>query len=149
MDLVNRIRNIRAEKGLAPATRLEAVVRPTAPGALEALNASSAEVVTLARLSELVPSEQVPEGDGWSSAPCGAYDVYVRVPVEAADPEAERARLEANLKKADKEREKFAKKLENPSFRDKAPEAVVEKTGTLCHQQEQQVEALKAALEKN
>jgi len=62
------------------------------------------------------------------------------------DTEKERARLERDLKKLEKELGAVEKKLANPSFLDRAPEAVVQKSKQDASQLREKRERLEAAL---
>ena len=62
------------------------------------------------------------------------------------DSEKERTRLERDLKKLEKELGAVEKKLANPSFLDRAPEAVVEKSKRDASQLREKRERLEAAL---
>jgi valyl-tRNA synthetase len=149
MDLVNRIRNLRAEKGIAPGLPMEVVVVSKDRSALDILKDHSLrEVVVLARLASLDVAESLPEGDPWVPGISSRYQFAARAPEAARDPAAERARLEAELKKARAERDKFASKLESPSFAEKAPAEVVEKTRRLLAEFEHKVSELGASLGK-
>jgi valyl-tRNA synthetase len=62
------------------------------------------------------------------------------------DAGAERKRLEGDLRKARAERDKFAQKLQTPSFAEKAPAEVVEKTRRLLKEYDHKVAELEASL---
>ena len=62
------------------------------------------------------------------------------------DPDKERTRLERDLKKLEKELGAVEKKLSNPSFLDRAPEAVVEKSKRDASQLREKRERIEAAL---
>jgi len=147
-EAINRIRNVRAEKGLAPKTPLNAALLPTVPEAEPALRASEEEVKMLAHLSELTVTGSAVADAAWTATPSAGFEIFTRQPVAASDPVAERKRLEAGLKKALGEREKFKKKLDNPAFTQKAPPEVVEKNRALCEEFERKVSSIEAALKE-
>ena len=77
--------------------------------------------------------------------------VFVNPGVRAAvpgviDTEKERSRLERDLKKLEKELGAVEKKLANPSFIEKAPDAVVQKSKRDASQLREKRERLEAAL---
>jgi valyl-tRNA synthetase len=148
MDLVARIRNLRAEKGIAPSAALQAVVVP-ADGASGALlrDRSSEEVMALARLKRLEVAEALPPGDDWSRGVASKFQFATRLPEGERNVEAEAQRLRAELKKAASERDKFAAKLSNPSFVERAPQDVVEKNRRILQEYERRVKEVEAALE--
>ncbi len=132
MDLVARIRNLRAEKMIAPGVKLEVVVAPADERLGSLLSERSLEeVMTLARLKELSVDDALPDGQGWFQGVAGQFRFALKVPEVTRDVEAELARLRGDLNKARGELEKFARKLANPAFVEKAPKDVVEKNRRL------------------
>jgi len=67
---------------------------------------------------------------------------------EVIDPDRERERLQRDLKKLDKELGAVEKKLDNPSFLERAPAAVVEKSRRDASELRQRREQLKVALSR-
>ena len=148
MELVNKMRNVRAERGLSPSAPLEAVVVPQGPGLAQALDESRGEVMFLARLSSLVQSEALPDEQSWTKGVVGGFRFALRAAAsQAVDAGRERQRLEAELKKALAERDKFAAKLANPSFSERAPAEVVEKSRTLMAEYARKADDIRSAIE--
>ncbi len=149
MELVTRLRNLRAEKGMPPAAPLEVVVVPAEADSAEALEASRDEVLFLARLSSLSVNQALPEGAGWAQGVAAAGRFAARAPQAApADLARERARLGAELEKILGERGKFAAKLENPAFVAKAPPEVVEKNRRLLAEFDRKARDVREALHR-
>jgi valyl-tRNA synthetase len=147
MDLVNRIRNLKAERGIAPGLPVELKVAPVSPDAHDVLsNHSLQELVVLARLSSIEIVGTLPEGADWAPGVSTRYKFSLSTPQTVVDTAAERRRLEGDLKKALAERDKFASKLASPSFAEKAPAEVVEKTRRLLKEFEHKVAELEASL---
>jgi len=147
MDLVNRVRNLKAERGIAPGQALELRVAARNPNALSVLrDRSLQEVMVLARLSALEIVETLPEGPEWMPGVSSEYNFCLLTPQAVVDVDAERRRLEGEIRKARAERDKFALKLESPSFADKAPAEVVEKTRRLLKEFSHKVSELEASL---
>jgi len=147
-ELVSRLRNLRAEKGMSPGVPLEVVVVPADPGSREALNGSQEEILFLARLSGLRLGESLPEGEGWAQGVSTVGRFAARAPEASPEDAArERARLEGELKRVQAEREKFAAKLQNPAFVEKAPADVVEKNRRLLAEFDRKVEDIRKALQ--
>jgi valyl-tRNA synthetase len=123
--LVTAIRTIRAEKGVDPKRRIDAlVVAATGRGLLES---EAAWIRSLARLERLEIVDAAPaEAPQTIKQPVGAWEV--RVPMAGLfDLGAERARLARERQRLETERASLAKKLENPSFVERAkPEVVAE-----------------------
>ena len=65
---------------------------------------------------------------------------------DVIDTERERDRLQRDLKKVEKELGVLEKKLANPSFVERAPEAVVDKSRRDSHELREKRERLEAAL---
>jgi valyl-tRNA synthetase len=147
MDLVNRIRNLKAERGIAPGLQVELKVAPVSPEAHAVLNQHSLqELVVLARLSSIEIVRTLPEGADWAPGVSTRYKFALSTPQAVVDAGAERKRLEGDLRKALAERDKFASKLGSPSFAEKAPAEVVEKTRRLLKEFEHKVAELEASL---
>jgi len=148
MDLVSSIRNVRAEKGLAPSKRLRlAVATENSSLARDLMEKSLAEVKALARLDVLEKVDVPPDGEGWYRGVSSRFKFALYSPGEEKNREAERDRLENALKKAEKEKLKFEHKLSNPSFVEKAPTEIVEKQRSMLAEYERKVAELNVALE--
>jgi valyl-tRNA synthetase len=148
MDLVTRIRNLRAEKGVAPSAALEAVAVPATVEAGTLLReASLEEVMALARLKRLEVAEAMPDGDAWSRGVASRYQFATRLPEGDRDVAAEAQRLRSDLAKARTERDKFSAKLSNPSFVERAPRDVVEKNRRILEEYERKVKEVESALD--
>ncbi len=147
MDLVARIRNLRAEKKIAPGLKLQVVAVPTTAenGSLLA-ETSQEEVETLARLESLVVADALPNGGEWFQGVAGYFKFALRVPAVERDVRGEMARLKSELAKARSEMAKFVAKLSNPSFVEKAPKEVVEKNRRLRDEFERKVGEMERAI---
>jgi valyl-tRNA synthetase len=147
MDLVTRVRNLKAEKGLSPGQALDAAVVPADPAAGElASGKSRAEVITLARLKGLEIAASLPEGEDWIRGVSSRFQFAVRLHEGQRDLTAEVKRLEAELKRLLAERDKFASKLSNPAFVERAPADVVEKNRRILAEYERKARETEAAL---
>ncbi len=147
MYFVARIRNLRAEKKIAPGVKLEVVAAP-AEASLSTLlrERSLEEVMTLARLEKLTVDGTLPDDRGWFQGVAGQFRFALKVPEVARDVDAELARLQSDLNKARSELEKFARKLANPAFVEKAPSDVVEKNRRLHDEYERRVREVEDAI---
>jgi valyl-tRNA synthetase len=123
VDLITAIRSLRAEMNIPPATLMPLVLS----GASQETQARASRwlefVKRLARVSEVVFGERVPEG---------AVQFLVRGEVAALplkgviDLAAERTRLQKELAKAESDIQRVDQKLNNPKFVANAAEEVVE-----------------------
>jgi valyl-tRNA synthetase len=127
-EVVVAVRNLRAEYNIAPSAKLSLTLHFRSNESYETLREHGALVTALARVGELTLLQ------GAQSLPGGVVisvvgDVQVCVHIAGnVDVAAECQRIERDIGKAEKERAGVAGRLNNPSFRDRAPADVVEKT---------------------
>jgi valyl-tRNA synthetase len=126
MAVVNGIRNIRGEMGIAPSLKVEAVVRCSTAEATEEINNAAPYIRNLARLKSFNCSHDGQPPAQAASALVAGMEIYVPL-AGIIDFELETARLTKELGKAEKELAQVEKKLANEKFLAKAPEAVVVK----------------------
>ena len=125
-QFIQGIRRIKGEMNIAPSKPV-----PVLLAHADETDAARAETHR-PYLDFLARTESVtvlPEGDeGPESATALVGDMKILIPLAGLiDKDAETARLDKEIGKLEKEREKSEKKLKNPNFIDKAPEAVVAK----------------------
>ncbi|HVN96624.1 MAG TPA: valine--tRNA ligase [Syntrophorhabdaceae bacterium] len=123
MGVVDVIRNIRGETGIAPNVRVDAVIRTNGQRAL--LKSYEYYIKELAKVDGLAFTDgQAPE-----HAAVGVYKgIEVFVPLkDLIDVGKELGRIDKEILKIDEESDKIVKKLSNESFREKAPAEVIEK----------------------
>lgn len=123
MGIIDVIRNIRGETGIAPNVKIEAILRANGHTAL--LEEYEFYIKQLAKVERLsFTTDPAPE-----KAAIGIYkDVEIFVPIkDLIDVPRELARIEKELSKIDEELERLFNKLNNASFREKAPSEVIEK----------------------
>jgi valyl-tRNA synthetase len=124
-DLVTALRRLRADHGIPPSTRMTVMLQAGAhAGEMREL---SDAVVALARLESLELADELPPPSGHARAltPAG-IEASVRLG-DVIDVVAERERLEARIAEAGADAARSERKLANPEFVSKAPEAVVSK----------------------
>jgi valyl-tRNA synthetase len=122
-DVVVAVRNVRAAYRVNPGARIP--VRVRAPRARAALLEQAADgVLRLAGASSLEAGPDVAKERGAAATPIG--DIEVIVPLSGVvDFDAERARLERELEKADRELGEVAARLDNQDFVARAKPEVV------------------------
>jgi len=140
--LVTRVRNFRAERGAPPTEPAELWIDPSAapPDLLADLRDLSPLLTHLGRLAALkfeAPAEETAR-DIVSGIAIG---LALARPVSATD----RSRIEKTLADLDREIESLGAKVRNPSFLDRAPAEVVEKTRRRLVELEQRRSALSGA----
>lgn len=121
--LVTEIRRFRADQGVKPSQRVPARLIKVAEDA--DLAGQIQNIRSLARLED--PAEDF---NATASLEVRLSQATVVVELDSSDTvdiAAERKRIEKDLKSAEKELETTGKKLANPNFLEKAPEAVVAK----------------------
>ena len=137
--ILTRVRNFRAERGAKPTAPVALSIDPASPGkaALPGLETLSPLLTHLGRLSEL---EFAPSPAGRFQDVVAGLGLGLALP-EGAAPEAG-ARVEKDLSATEAEIAGLRAKLENPSYVDKAPPAVVEKTRLRLRELEEKRAAL-------
>ena len=126
MELVRAIRNIRAETGVEPAKRIEAIIMAN-PERSDVVKANEIAICTLAGIGELkVELEESEPPTKAVSAVAGGVQVFLPI-AGLVDLELENQRLVKELATVQDEIKKLEGKLGNSQFVEKAPAAVVEK----------------------
>ncbi len=126
MGIIDVIRNIRGETGIAPNVKVEAIIRAT--GQEELLKSYEYYVKELAKVEKLsFVDSTTPEHSA-----VGVYKgIEVFVPLKnVIDVAKEFGRIEKEINKIDEECRKITLKLSNESFREKAPAEVIVKNET-------------------
>ncbi len=123
MGIIDVIRNIRGETGIAPNVKVEAVIR--ADGYRDLLEEYGFFIREMAKVETL----SFVTGAAPAKAAVGVYKgVEVFVPVkDLIDVPKELARIDKELVKIEDEMERVLGKLNNAAFREKAPPDVIEK----------------------
>ena len=140
------VRNLRATYGVPPQKGVTAEIRTGNADKRAVLAAEKTLIERSARATLTVAEsgEHVPH----SAKSIVGADIEVIVPLEGlVDLAAERARIQKELKKNDKEIKFLQKKLGNQNFIARAPAAVVEKERARLIEEEQRKERLTEALE--
>jgi valyl-tRNA synthetase len=121
MGIVDVIRNIRGETGIAPNVRIETVIR--ASGNEPFLREYEYYIRELGKVEKLTFTD----GKGPDHSAVGVYrDIEVFVPLkDLIDVARELGRIEKELARIDEDGEKLMKKLGNEAFRQKAPAEVI------------------------
>ncbi len=118
------IRNIRAELKIEPKRRVPAEVYFPDTGLRVLAEEARPAFESLARVSRLTLLEQPPPKQGGVLRHSPEFDL--RVPLaDAVDQDAERRRLEKEREQLRRQHESLHRQLENPGFRQRAPQQVV------------------------
>ncbi len=125
-DIINNIRNIRGVMNIAPSRKLKALISVPDGDALSSIEEGGDYIKDIANLEGLAVEQNADEPKGSATAVVGSVRVYVLLE-GTVDVEAEKTRLEKELKKLDKDLGLISKKLGNRDFLEKASKSVVEK----------------------
>jgi valyl-tRNA synthetase len=127
MGVVTAIRNIRGEMGVPPSKRIKAILRSEDARILEELQQEAPYIRSLALLRELKLLEGGEAPKASSTAITYGVEVYVPLSELVPEPEKEIERLKKELKRVEEDIAFLSRKLQDPSFLQKAPKEVVEK----------------------
>lgn len=123
MDAVKSVRTRRSEMNVPPSKKAKLTIA-TAEG--DVFTAGIPFLKRLAYASEVAVTDAMPEGADKGMVTCITHAARIFIPLaELVDLEKEKARIAKELKKTRADLEKMEKKLANPGFLAKAPEAVV------------------------
>jgi len=126
MDVIKGIRNIRGEMEVAPSRQIAAILDCKSTESLTLLKRNEVYVMSLARLSDLAIGRGIERPAEASLQVAG--DVEIIIPLRGlVNVEEEEKRLDKEIAKIEKDIEFLSKKLENPSFVERAPAEVVVK----------------------
>ena len=145
-NLVLAIRRVRGELDLAPGRKIPVVLVAPSAAERDRLEAGAAYVRALARAETIDILEAGDPAPKAATALLGELEILV--PLEGIiDKNAEIGRLERQLDKLAKNLSRSRAKLDNPSFRDRAPTDVVEKERLRAAEVESSIGKLEAQLE--
>jgi valyl-tRNA synthetase len=145
MEVVGRVRNMRAELNLDPRTKVRLLYRPHAPEAGVTLAEQRPLLLWLARLSEASEVASFEEAGPAARAVTAGCDLAL--PLHGLlDLDAERRRLGREIEKLSREREGHARKLQNADFLSRARPEIVDKVRGIDQELGEKLERLKSTL---
>jgi valyl-tRNA synthetase len=128
IKLISEVRSVRAEMNVNAGAKIPCVLVGAGHDARRRANAWEAEIMRLARLSSLTFEDDVPK----SSMQIAIEDATVALPLEGMiDFDKERARLNKETEKIDKDMAGIDARLNNPAFVAKAPQEVLDESREL------------------
>jgi valyl-tRNA synthetase len=147
MDVINGVRNIRGEMNISPSKTLDVLVQSDDESTRKLLDQNQEFIINLARLSsfKVETAGEKPKATATAVLNRATISVFLAGIIDFAK-EAER--LEKEIAKINIEIDKLDKKLNNPGFINKAPEAVVAKTKDQHQELTDKVVKFKTNLEK-
>ncbi len=146
IELISKVRNIRAEMNIKPSDKPAIHVRANAD-LQKIFQSNEREILKLARAKKLILTESldVPKASAKAVLTGGAE---IALPLEGLiDFEKERARVENQLEKLSVENERLEKQITNENFVSRAPQEKVEEIRSRVAEIETQTNALKQNLE--
>jgi len=145
--IVIAIRTIRSEMGISPAKRIPVIFNKGDDKDKACVNHFEDYIKTLAKVDDIQWSK---DGKDLSTTATNVINqLEIHIPLEGLiDKQAELARLNKEINKLQKEQEKSANKLENPSYVEKAPADVVKKERQKLQQAQETLEKLQKQQQK-
>ncbi len=125
-DAVSGIRDLRVRFQIAPTDKLTAVIVCKEQGTLATLQAFEREVKVLGRLAELQCVREFQKKGAMAANSFAAFDIFISLE-GILDPEEEKKRLQKKIQETEQWIETIRKKVENPSFAERAPKEILEK----------------------
>jgi valyl-tRNA synthetase len=126
--LISEVRSVRAEMNVNAGAKIPCMLVGASQETRRRANAWEAEIMRLARLSSLTFEDDVPK----SSAQMVLDEATIALPLEGTiDFAAERARLNKETEKIDKDMAGIDARLNNPAFVAKAPQEVLDESREL------------------
>ncbi|MCD6584865.1 MAG: valine--tRNA ligase [Desulfobacteraceae bacterium] len=147
MAMINGIRNIRGEMNISPSQSLKVLVQTSDEETSRLLEQNQEFIINLARLNGFAVESmgEKPKGTATAIVDQALISVYLEGIIDFGK---EVTRLEKEILKIDTEIDKLNKKLNNPGFVNKAPEAVVDKVKGLHLEYVEKKDKLTANLDK-
>lgn len=145
-EVITRVRNLRADAGVAPSKRVRVSLVADTPGASDTVRRNADAIRNLARVEALEALETAPsDGAKALTAQTALGMVYLELG-DAGDVQREIERLNAEMKAAEQEMARAASKLENQGFLSKAPAEVVEKQRAVVAESRARIDEIRSRL---
>jgi valyl-tRNA synthetase len=124
--VIQSIRTIRSEMGISPAKRIPLILRHITPTVTMRLNKFHLTLMSLAKLSDIHEAKEDEILPISATSVVGELELLIPM-AELIDKDAELIRLKKELVKLDDDIKRAEGKLNNPSFKDRAPADVIAK----------------------
>jgi valyl-tRNA synthetase len=147
MEVIRGIRNIRGEMEVPPSKEIRAILICASENSVHLLKKNEFYIMSLARLSDLAIGQGLEKPADASVQVAG--DIEIAVPLKGlVNVAEEEKRLLKEIGKIDKDIEFLGKKLQNPSFVERAPADVVANERVKLEEFTNKVQVLKDSLER-
>jgi valyl-tRNA synthetase len=147
MDSITSIRNIRGEMNIAPSKKLRVIVSAPDEESTAIIRSGNDYIMNLSNLEDLKIYVNGEEPKNSATGIIGSLRLYVSLD-GVVDIVGERARLEKEMAKVEKDLMTISKKLANRDFLAKAAKAVVEKEEEKFREVNEKFVVLETALKK-
>jgi valyl-tRNA synthetase len=147
MELITSIRNIRGEMRITPSQKLNVLISAADEQARTMMERDRNYIINLAHLESLTIDINMVEPKGVATAVIGSTKIYVPL-AGVVDISAEKARLEKELGKINKDLEQSSKKLANRDFCAKAAPDIIQKEEEKLKDLQKKYTTLEGALKK-
>lgn len=125
-DVVGAVRSIRARYSISPKQELNVCVKPADKNTADLISAQSELINRLANISSLNVDVNIEKPNSSSVVVVNNIEIFI-ILEGLVDFDAERNRLQKELKALQKDEQMFSKKLSNPGFLNNAKPEVIEK----------------------
>lgn len=146
-QVITNIRTIRSEMGVAPGKHIDLLFDKGNDKDRQRLNDCQQFLKNLARINDIHWCKKDETLPASAKTVVGHLDIHIPM-AGLIDKDAELNRLNKEIQKTEKERDKAATKLNNPGFVKKAPEAVIQQEKERLASFEQTLEKLAAHQER-
>ncbi|MEQ8215680.1 MAG: class I tRNA ligase family protein, partial [Smithellaceae bacterium] len=147
MNIITSVRNIRGEMQIPPSRKLNVLVSAPDEKLKAVVEAGHNYIINLANLEGITVEVNLAEPKGVATGVVGPLLVFVPL-TGIVDFAGEKARLEKEIAKVQKDLEKSARKLANRDFCEKAAEAAIRKEEDKLKESKERHAALEKALHK-
>jgi valyl-tRNA synthetase len=147
MDIITGVRNIRGEMKIVPSRKLQVLVSAADEKAQGVVEAGKDYIINMANLETLTVDIALVEPKGVATCVIGALRVFVPL-AGIVDITGEKARLEKEIIRVQKDLEQCSRKLANRDFREKAAPAIIQKEEDKLKELQDRHAALEKAINK-
>lgn len=147
MDIIISIRNIRGETQIPPSRKLQVLISASDRHVKNIIENGKDYIINMANLETLRVETDLAEPKGVATGVVGSIRIFVPL-AGIVDTTGEKARLQKEITKIEKDLNQCLKKLANRDFLEKAAEAVIKKEEEKLKEFKERHAALEAALKK-
>ncbi len=147
MDVITSIRNIRGEMKIPPSRKLQVLISADDRQVKNIMQNGKDYIINMANLETLRVETDLVEPKGMATGVVGSTKIFVPL-AGIVDTTGEKARLQKEITKIEKDLQQCSKKLANRDFLEKAAEAVIKKEEEKLKEFKERHAALEAALKK-